>query len=200
MDRINRLYLIRHGQIIGFDKFPICGHTDVGLTEVGFSQLEHLAERLRYADIRALYSSDLARSVNGARTIARRHVAPLHALHELREIYFGDWEGKTLSELHEHYPTELEKRQKDPLHFRPPGNGESVAQLSKRILNCVEGFLKEQKGHDIALVGHGVVNRVILSDALGLELDNIFNIQQDFGCLNIIDYFNDRRVVKLLNG
>jgi len=29
---------------------------------------------------------------------------------------------------------------------------------------------------------------------------NIFNIQQDYGCLNIIDYYPDSAVVRLMNG
>ena len=48
---------------------------------------------------------------------------------------------------------------------------------------------------------HGGVNRVILSDALGMDLMNLFRIDQAFGALNIIDYHDDgMAVVKLLNG
>jgi len=49
-------------------------------------------------------------------------------------------------------------------------------------------------------VAHGMVNRVILADAMNLELKNVYSIEQDFGCLNIIDYFSDFTVVKLMNG
>jgi len=49
-------------------------------------------------------------------------------------------------------------------------------------------------------VAHGGVNRVILSHVLGLDLSRIFNIQQDYGCLNIVDYFPDTVVVQLING
>ncbi|MHB8174721.1 MAG: histidine phosphatase family protein, partial [Nitrospirota bacterium] len=49
--------------------------------------------------------------------------------------------------------------------------------------------------------GHGGVNRVILSFALGLELKNVFRIEQRYGALNIIDFYEDGMpVVKLLNG
>ncbi len=48
---------------------------------------------------------------------------------------------------------------------------------------------------------HGGVNRVILADALGMELMNLFRIDQEFGALNIIDFYDDgMAVVKLLNG
>ncbi|PIU52615.1 MAG: phosphoglycerate mutase, partial [Deltaproteobacteria bacterium CG07_land_8_20_14_0_80_60_11] len=44
------------------------------------------------------------------------------------------------------------------------------------------------------------VNRVILSEALGLPLDHLFRLDQNYGCLNIIDYFPDMAVVRLING
>ena len=48
---------------------------------------------------------------------------------------------------------------------------------------------------------HGGVNRVILADVLGMEPLNIFRIDQAFGALNIIDFYDDgMAVVKLLNG
>jgi len=51
------------------------------------------------------------------------------------------------------------------------------------------------------VVGHGGVNRVILLDALGAPPSSMFRIEQDYGCLNIIDYYEDGNpVVKLLNG
>src|SRR3990172_1839376 len=53
----------------------------------------------------------------------------------------------------------------------------------------------------VKVVAHGGVNRVILCDAMKLPMENFFRIEQDYGCLNVIDYFDDGvKVVKLLNG
>jgi alpha-ribazole phosphatase len=192
--------MVRHGQVAGYDQFPVYGHTDVETTEVGRLQMERLADRLRLAAIHAVYSSDLRRSVMGARIIACHHDVPLFALPELREMYFGDWEGVTLTEIRECFPHELESRNADLLNYRPPGDGESIGQLSNRIMDCFKGILEEQKGKDILLVGHGAVNRVILCHALGLDLTRFFSLHQDYGCLNIIDYFPDSTLVRLVNG
>ena len=131
MGRRNRLYIVRHGQIVNDDKIPVCGYTDIDVTEVGILQLDRLAERLRLAHINAIYSSDLQRSVNGARIIARHHDVPLYQLSELREMYFGDWEGLTLEEIRNGFPDELEKRKKELMHFQPPGKGEIVDHAVK---------------------------------------------------------------------
>jgi len=200
MERINRIYLVRHGQVKDFEKIPIYGHTDVDLTETGVLQLEKIAERLRLVEPGAIFASDLKRAVNGARQIARYHSVPVHFLPELREMYFGDWEGLSLGEIIRNYPEELEKRKKDPSHYACPGGGESISRLSDRIMPVFERICAEEAGKDIVIVAHGAVNRVILSHALGFDLSRIFNVQQDYGCLNIVDYFPDSVMVKLING
>jgi hypothetical protein len=49
-------------------------------------------------------------------------------------------------------------------------------------------------------VAHAGVNRVILCEALSLSLEHLFRLDQNHGCLNIIDYFADFTVVRLING
>ena len=200
MKRDNRIYLIRHGQVKGYENFPVYGQTDVDLTAVGVVQMEQMADRLSLTEPKAIYSSDLKRSAIGARLIARHHDVPLYFQPELREIDFGDWEGLTLSEIRRDFPEELEKRQKDLISYKAPGNGESVAALSERVEAVFERIRAEQKGGDIIITAHGAVNRVILCKALGLDLDRMFNIHQGYGCLNIIDYFTESTLVRLISG
>lgn len=200
MQRDNRVYLVRHGQVVGYERFPVYGHTDVNLTDVGILQMKQMADRLRFTEPAAIYSSDLTRSVTGAQLIARHHDVPVYLLPELREMRFGDWEGLTLTEIRTRFPDELQKRQDDLINYRAPGNGESVADLAARIEAAFEGILAEQKGKDIVISAHGAVNRVILCKALGLNFARMFSIHQAYGCLNIIDYFPDTTLVRLMNG
>ncbi|MFO7598892.1 MAG: alpha-ribazole phosphatase [Candidatus Desulfacyla sp.] len=200
MHRDNRVYLIRHGQVAGYENFPVYGHTDVDLTEVGILQVKQIAERLRLTELQAIYSSDLNRSATSARLIARHHDVPVYYLPELREMKFGDWEGLTLTDIRTHFPEELQKRQDDLVNYRAPGNGESIADLAARIEAVFDRIRAEQQGNNIVIAAHGAVNRVILCRALGLDLVRMFNIHQAYGCLNIIDYFSDATVVRLVNG
>ncbi|MDQ1333373.1 MAG: alpha-ribazole phosphatase [Thermodesulfobacteriota bacterium] len=200
MQRDNRVYLIRHGQVTGYERFPVYGHTDVDLTDVGILQMEQMAERLRLTELKAIFSSDLIRSATSARLIARHHDVPIYFLPELREMKFGDWEGLTLTDIRTRFPEELQKREDDLVNYRAPGNGESIADLAARVEAVFDRIRAEQQANDIVIAAHGAVNRVILCKALGLDLARMFNIHQAYGCLNIIDYFPDATLVRLING
>ena len=200
MERENRVYLLRHGQVKGYENFPVYGQTDVDLTEIGILQMKQMAERLSLTEPKAIYSSDLNRSATGARLIARYHDVPLYFLPELREMGYGEWEGLTLSEIRRNFPEELQKREKGLVNYKAPGGGESIADLSERIETIFERIRGEQEGNDIVIAAHAVVNRVILCKALGLDLDRMYNIHQAYGCLNIIDYFPETTLVRLISG
>jgi alpha-ribazole phosphatase len=200
MQRDNRVYLIRHGQVAGYEDFPVYGHTDVNLTDVGILQMEQVAERLRLTEPKAIYASDLTRAATSARLVARHHDVPVYFLPELREMRFGDWEGLTLTEIRTRFPEELQKRQDDLMNYRAPGDGESIADLAARIETVFDRIRAAEQGNDIVIAAHGAVNRVILCKALDMDVARMFNIHQAYGCLNIIDYFPDATVVRLING
>lgn len=200
MENFTRLYLARHGQVVGFDKLTANGHTDVDITETGVIQMNSLAERLRLVELSAIYATGLKRTEKGARIIAQYHNLPIITRPEMKEIYFGDWEGLSFEEIEKVYPGKLNKRFADIVSYRPPGNGENMEDVSNRVKTCLNEILSKQVGNNILIVAHGGVNRTILCAALGIELKNLFNIQQDYGCLNIIDYYPDNVLVRLVNG
>ncbi len=197
--RPTRLYLIRHGQVADGHTDRYHGHNDVGLSPAGLQQFERLAAQLREVPLAAVYCSDLSRTRVGAQLIAAgRNLSP-QACPEFRELGFGVWEGLTFSEISSRYPQELAARFQDLAHFRIPG-GESLTDLHARVMPKLKEILAAHWGHHLALVAHAGVNRVILCDALQLSFSHIFRLDQKYGCLNIIDYFPDFSLVRLING
>ena len=195
-----RLYLIRHGQVVGHEHRRYNGQGNVALTERGREQARAVCAVLAGAPLAAVYSSDLDRCTYGARLLAEGHGLPLLAKKNLRELHIGEWEGRTWEELQRDYPTEWQARLDDLVNFRVPG-GESLLDAAERVRPALQQILAQHRGDDLALVAHGGVNRIILLDAIGAPLARAFSIEQDFGCLNMIDYFHDgNAVVRLLNG
>ncbi len=194
-----RLYLVRHGQVAEGHTNRYHGHNDIGLSPQGERQLQELAAQLQGAPLQGIYASDLTRSLNGAGTISQgRELAP-QVVPEFREINFGAWEGLTFAEILEQYPSQLEARFRDLPSVRIPG-GESLEDVQARALPRLRELLGRHRDAAFLIVAHAGINRVILCEAMGLSLHHLFRLEQNYGCLNIIDYFPDLAVVRLLNG
>jgi len=200
MTAFTRIYLIRHGQVVGHEQRRYNGHHDVALTDLGVEQYHLLKDRLSDKRISACYSSDLTRCRIGADIICRQFgIQPVHRS-ELRELNIGIWESLTWQEIQSRWPTEWQARLSDLVNYRVP-EGENLLDLHNRAMPVVSEVLERHQGQEILLVGHGGLNRIILLNAIGAPLANMFNIEQNYGCLNIIDYYPDgRSTVKLLNG
>lgn len=195
-----RIYLIRHGEVIGFETPRYNGQADVGLTERGVAQFSQLKERLADAGITACYSSDLSRCVTGARIICGEFRLEPVLKSELRELNIGIWEGMTWSEIVDRYPDQWQARLDDLVNYRVPG-GENLLDLAERALPIMRQIVDSHRGENVLVVGHGGMNRVVLLDAIGAPLSSLFNIEQRYACVNIVDYYEDgRAVVNLLNG
>ncbi len=194
-----RIYLIRHGQVQGHEQKRYNGQAEVPLTPQGQAQFGLLQMRLDKKRIAAVYSSDLSRCAEGARLLAGARGLEAKFLEELRELHIGDWEGMTWQELQEKYPREWQARLADIVNYKVPG-GESLLEMAERVRPAIRRIVERHPGEEVAVVGHGGVNRVILLDAIGAPLERLFHVEQDYGCLNAIDYYPDgRAVVVLLN-
>jgi alpha-ribazole phosphatase len=221
-------FLIRHGETEGSEAKRYKGSMDVPLSGRGIEQaaraaafvMEHIQETLalRYKSylhdihnetdgagqptevprLEAVYCSDLSRAVKSAEIIAAPHALEPVSMPELRERDFGIWEGMTFSEIRDQYPAEFDAWADDPLQFNPPG-GESTLALRDRIVPAFNRIVDGHNGQCVAIVAHGGVNRVLLCHILGIPLENIFRIEQDYAAVNIIEFWDRYPVVKCMN-
>ncbi|MBN2049139.1 MAG: histidine phosphatase family protein [Spirochaetales bacterium] len=197
---LRTIYLLRHGEaLLPGDEGPYyIGRTDVPLSPRGKEQASRLAERFSGHKLQALFSSDLARSVETASIIALRGNHPeAGAEPSFREIDLGDWDGMSMEKVRKAFPEAYRRRGEALDTFRPPG-GESFLDLSQRVMPAFCNLLEKTEG-DILLVAHAGVNRVILCHILAVPLKNLLRISQACGCVNKIAAGN-RMTVELVNG
>ncbi|TFG91033.1 MAG: histidine phosphatase family protein [Syntrophobacterales bacterium] len=198
MDTPTRLYLMRHGQVENFVGETFNGHKDVDITAHGVRQMEAVAERLRDEDLAAVYCSDLIRTRKGADIIAVPHGLVPQSLSTLRELDVKLWEGLNAEGVEERFPGAFDAWRAQGADYRIPG-GESIRDLTERVIPALREILGAHDGKNIVLVAHGGVNRVILADAMGAGFDRLYSIEQNYGCMNIIDYLPGYAVVRLVN-
>jgi len=67
-------------------------------------------------------------------------------------------------------------------------NGESLSDLHKRVKERLSFILSQHEGKTLAVVTHGGPIRLILCDAFGFDVSMLWQIGQEIGALNIIDY------------
>lgn len=195
-----RIHLVRHGEVEGFEQKRYNGQGEVALTAEGWQQFRRLRERLADVTLEAVYSSDLSRCAEGARLLAEAQGLSPVLRSDLREVHIGEWEGRTWEELKAEVPEQWQARLDDIVHYRVPG-GENLLDVADRVLPALREIVERHRGGEVLVVAHGGVNRILLLSAIGAPLERLFHIEQNFGCLNRIDYYADGiAVVSLLNG
>ena len=193
-----RIFLVRHGSVEtpgNVRHYP--GQLDIPLSAAGRRQAEALRDKLKQVPLAAVYSSDLQRTVETAAIIAGPHGLSPDARREFREIALGAWEGLSFDEVKERHPEAYAARGRDFIGFRPSG-GESFLDCAHRVLPALYAALSSRPG-DILIVSHAGVNRILLSLAQGRSLANLFEIPQDYGCLNSMTYHDFGLAVESLN-
>lgn len=193
-----RLYLIRHGDVEGSSSGRILGWTDSPLSPRGLEQSRKLAEALATIQLSAIYSSDLRRAKVMAETIAEHHHLNVQSEATWREIDMGEWDGCTVASLNDEAPDLVGQLFDDPASFAYP-SGESFTAFISRIQLALENLLATHDSGEVALVTHGGVCRTIIGSALGIPVRNWLRLAQDYGCLNVIDWYGGAPVLQLLN-
>ena len=193
-----RLYLIRHGEIELAAKGKLIGQTDVALSERGVEQARRLAEKLSSVRLDAVYSSDLRRACHTAEIIAERNQANVQQSVTWREIDMGAWEGRTLSSLNDEAQEQVALLFDDPASFEYP-DGESFAEFTVLIKWALDQLLLAHPHGNVALVAHGGVCRAIIGGVLGMPMRNWLRLAQDYGCLNVITWYELHPMLELLN-
>lgn len=170
-----KLYLVRHGEAEGSAGLAL-GHLDLPLSDLGARNMEALAASWRGPLPGLLFASDLKRATNSARILARRFgIEPIIDA-RLREVSFGDWEGRSWDEIYE-----TDRQRYDAWSGRwwdlaPPG-GESFADLAARVLAWFQNVRDWGEGEDVIVVAHGGSIRALLVELLAIPRERAFDLQ-----------------------
>ena len=164
------ILLIRHGENDYVKKSRLSGRMPgIHLNEKGRAQAQTLAEKLKSAPIKAVYSSPLERAMETAEPLANALGLEVISRPGLIETDIGEWQGKTIKGL-----SRLKIWRKvlsAPSLMRFPG-GESFTETQYRICQEIE-WMRTQ--HDpkvlIACFSHADPIKLAIAYYLGMPLD-----------------------------
>ena len=195
-----RLIIVRHGETDWNKEKLIQGVTDIPLNETGKKQAESLAEYLhRYYAIDAIFCSPLQRAWQTAACFAGLSGLPIQKEEGLKEIHFGDWEGKTFAQIGKSHPEALAHWVNDPSRCVIPGKGESVKQVYRRFVAVARDVCEKYEGKSVLIVSHHVPCKMILAEAIGLSLEQMHGIKLENCGVNVLDIGKERSVLRRLN-
>lgn len=172
------IYLTRHGETQWNKENRLQGSKDSQLTDKGIKSAIMLGERLNNIDFNAIYSSPSERAFQTAKYIKLDKKVPFYTNEGLKEIHFGDWEGKTKDEIGgiENYNTEFQNFWNKPHTYNhKPHKGEGLTVFKQRVEGAVRRVISENNNGNILIVTHAVVIRAILSFTMDISTERMWD-------------------------
>ena len=184
---MTRVVLVRHGETEWNRVERFRGHADVALNETGIRQAEATAARVAAQWRTAIvYSSPLSRARRTAEAIAARSSVSVRIHAELSDIDYGAWQGLSPDEVRQRWPEQLRDWYQAPQRATIPG-GESLDELRTRCARALRQIVADHPQDTVVMVGHTVINRVLLLHVLGLGNDRFWHLRQDTCAINVIE-------------
>ena len=196
---MTRIILVRHGQTAYNKEDRIRGQVDVPLNDAGLAQAAATAARIavEWKPV-ALYSSPLRRAVQTAELIAAPLGLELRTVAGFNDMNFGQWQGLSYSEVRQRWPEMAQAWISRP-HTVVFPNGESLARVRQRGMAALRQIIEQHPDQEAVIVGHTVLNRVLLCAMLGLDDSHHWRIGQDTCAVNVIEWREDTFFIGSLN-
>jgi probable phosphoglycerate mutase len=188
------IYLLRHGETVWNRADRRQGHRDSPLTLKGIAQARAVAGMLSDMLDRTeppIQSSPLGRAWQTAAIVAEtlgRDADSIATDARLAEVSYGCWEGLTADEIRRTDPDYWQQRLADRWSI-PARDGESYVDLQVRLRT----WLAEQDpAQDMIVVGHGALNRALVSLIASLRPEQALDLPEDQLCFfRLSDGFYD---------
>lgn len=110
------------------------GWKDSELTETGIRNAIDLGKRLDQINFHTIYSSPITRAAKTADLICSGRPIPIVFDDGLKELNFGEWEGKTKKDIEKNFQNEYFNLFHAPhMYNHEPHNGESLEDFKQRV-------------------------------------------------------------------
>ena len=155
------LHLIRHGLTTGNLEGKYIGSTDLSLCTQGITQLQNLKDTFTYPHVTAVFTSPLSRAKETADILFPN--TKVYEIDDLRELSFGEFEGKSAEELMllPNYARWIDQNDA----FLPEGSedGTEFSIRTHNVIIKVFEFMMKSDIQNAACISHGGVIMSMLS-------------------------------------
>ncbi|ETR94968.1 histidine phosphatase family protein [Acinetobacter lactucae] len=180
--------LLRHGE--SQYSHTLRGHLDDELTAKGWQQMQSTIEQVENHPWEVIVSSSLKRCACFAEQLAKTNELPLVLNHDLKEMYFGEWEGVSTQQIYETSPELLANFWQKPSQYCPP-RAETLMQFQTRVVKGFKDllvYMQSQNMQHALVVTHGGVIKLLACLARQQPLDDLLKMSADLGKLYSLEF------------
>lgn len=163
------LYLLRHGETEASFRGGYCGRLDPDLTPVGHHMAEDFAKAYRAHPFQAVYVSPMLRTRMTAQPLCAATGREMRLRDGLRELDFGDWEGKTPEQVNRDHAADYLRWMADA-GWNSPTGGERGIDVARRALEVLDEIQREHTSGDVLVISHKATIRILLCALLGIDV------------------------------
>jgi probable phosphoglycerate mutase len=164
-----KLYLLRHGETIYSQTGGYCGELDPELTSEGTQMAKAFADAYHTIPWTAIYVSPMQRTIATAKPLCDAVGLEMQLRDGLKEIRYGEWEGKTNEFVKQNYMDDYLRWLAEPAWNQPPG-GETAVEIASRASLVIAEIENKYSEGNVLVVSHKATLRIILCNLLGIDL------------------------------
>ncbi|MDX1977602.1 MAG: histidine phosphatase family protein [Pseudanabaenaceae cyanobacterium bins.68] len=204
---MTRVILVRHGETTSNIGGIVQGRGNLDrpelqstLTTNGEQQATLAGKALQGIQFDAVYTSPLVRTKQTLELIAQQvQNLPGAIAHPLLcEIDLAEWEGLDFEQIRRDFPTAYHQWQNQPREFQL-GDRYPIVDLFTQAQAFWQEILPRHPEQTILLIGHSGINRALLTQALGLEIDCYHRFQQYNCAITVLNLASDRAQLESVN-
>lgn len=163
------LYLLRHGETEISRAGGYSGALDIDLSPEGYQMAEDFANAYKSHPWVGIYASPMLRTRATAEPLCRAAGLEMRLRDGLREIGYGEWEGKLPEEVNRDYHRDYVRWLADA-GWNAPTGGERGIDVGLRSMAVIEGIWREHADGDVLVVSHKATIRILLCQLLGIDI------------------------------
>ncbi|MDM3871414.1 histidine phosphatase family protein [Porticoccus sp. W117] len=182
---ITRVDLLRHGHCR--DGEILRGTTDSLLSDNGWQQMHQTVEP--HNDWQQIICSPLKRCHQFGQQLAQQLDIECSQVKGFREIDFGKWEGRLISDLWQQEAELVGRYFAEPGSVTPQG-GESLSTANQRVANAWQNMLQQHRGQRLLIVTHGGTIRLLLAQLLSMPLAALARLTVPYGSCTRVEIYH----------
>jgi probable phosphoglycerate mutase len=186
---MGEIVLVRHGETEWSASRRHTSVTELDLIDDGVAQAKAVAAALAGRRFVAIVSSPRLRA---RRTAELAGLEPTEVTEDLAEWNYGEYEGITTEEIHQHSP------QWNLWTDGAPG-GETPDQIGARVDTLLARVAPLLSTGDVAFVAHGHSLRVVGARWIGLPSAGGGMLRLDTATISVLGFEHGRRVIRRWN-